>query len=106
MVWTVFVLALVGSLGARILSSAIAARVTGESWSFGVMLGVLIQTKGLMGLVVVAAFTDRGVFSLPAFSGLVVLTAVSTALTMPICNLMLAGFGSRMGLSPIVKPAE
>lgn len=97
MVWTVFVLALAAALGARILSSAIAARVTGENWSFGVMLGVLIQTKGLMGLVVVSAFTDRGVFSLPAFSGLVVMTAVSTALTMPICNLVIAGFGSRLG---------
>jgi len=106
MVWTVFVLALVATLVARILSSAVAARLTGESWSFGVTLGVLIQTKGLMGLVVVAAFADRGVFGLPAFSGLVVLTAVSTALTMPICNLMIAGFGGRMGLGAAPKPAE
>jgi Kef-type K+ transport system membrane component KefB len=106
MVWTVFVLALVGALGGRILSSAIAARVTGESWSFGIMLGVLIQTKGLMGLVIVSAFTDRGVFGPAAFSGLVVLTAVSTALTMPICNLIIAGFGTRMGLGSIAKPVE
>jgi Kef-type K+ transport system membrane component KefB len=106
MVWAVFVLALAGSLGARILSSAFAARITGESWSFGVMLGVLIQTKGLMGLVVISAFADRGVFGPAAFSGLVVLTAVSTALTMPICNLMVAGFGARMGLNAVVKPAE
>jgi Kef-type K+ transport system membrane component KefB len=106
MVWTVFVLGLAGTLGARILSSALAARTTGESWSFGVMLGTLIQTKGLMGLVVVSAFADRGVFGPAAFSGLVVMTAVSTALTMPICNLMVAGFGTRMGLSPAPKPAE
>jgi Kef-type K+ transport system membrane component KefB len=105
-VWTVFVLALVASLGGRVLSSAIASRLTGESWSFGVTLGVLIQTKGLMGLVVVSAFADRGVFGPAAFSGLVVLTAVSTALTMPICNLMIAGFGPRIGVVAAAKPVE
>jgi Kef-type K+ transport system membrane component KefB len=105
-VWTVFVVALIGSLTVRILSSAIAARLTGESWSFGVVLGMLVQTKGLMGLIVVTTFSDRGVFGSAAYSGLVVLTAVSTALTMPITNLLVAGFASRMGLATRSKTPD
>lgn len=105
-VWTVFVVALIGSLGTRILSSAIAARLTGQSWPFGITLGVLMQTKGLMGLVVISTFADRGVFGAAAYSGLVVLAAVSTALTMPITNLMIAGFSGRMGLATRPTPAE
>ncbi len=97
--WTVFFLGLAACLGGRILSSSVMARLTGEPWPFGVTLGVLMQTKGLMGLVVVATFSDRGLFGAPAFSALVVLMTVSTALTMPVCNLLLAAFGERLGAS-------
>ncbi|MDR3495974.1 MAG: cation:proton antiporter [Ancalomicrobiaceae bacterium] len=100
--WTVFVLGLTACIGGRVLSSAVAARLTGESWPAGIAIGFLMQTKGLMGLVVVSAFADRGLFGAPAVSALVVMTVVSTSLTMPVCNLIVAGFGERLGLQ--VKP--
>ena len=101
-VWAVFVLGLAAGIGGRVLSSAVAARLTGETWPTGIAIGFLMQTKGLMGLVVISAFADRGLFGAPAVSALVVMTVVSTSLTMPVCNLIVAGFGERLGLQ--VKP--
>ena len=95
-VWTIFVLALAAGFGSRLLTTTVIARAMGESWTFGGMLGVLLQTKGLMALVLVSAFNDRGLFGRPAFSALVVMVMVSTALTMPLWNILSLTIGDRL----------
>jgi Kef-type K+ transport system membrane component KefB len=53
-------------------------------------LGALLQTKGLMELVVLTILLDNGVISANAFSGLTLMTVVSTLLAMPLARLGLS----------------
>lgn len=80
--------AVVGKLGA----SAVAARLTGETWRDAVALGALLNTRGLMALVVVGVGLDAGVIA-PALHGLMVLVALlTTMMTTPL--LALTGHGT------------
>jgi len=72
------------------VGTAVAARLVGESWPFSLGLGALLQTKGLMEVVVLTVLSDAGVISPRVFAALIVMAVVSTALAMPLGRLMLA----------------
>src|SRR5436309_3748291 len=57
-------LAIVGKVG----GTALAARLTGETWATGLGLGALVQTNGLMGLIVLTILLDRGIITTNVFS--------------------------------------
>jgi Kef-type K+ transport system membrane component KefB len=78
--------AVVGVVG----GTALAARLTGASWPFALGLGALLQTKGLMEVIVLAVLLDAGIISANVFAALVLMAVVSTALAMPLARLMLA----------------
>jgi Kef-type K+ transport system membrane component KefB len=78
--------AVIGIVG----GTALAARLVGESWPTALALGSLLQTKGLMELIVLTVLLDAGIISVNAFSALVLMAVVSTALAMPMARLMLA----------------
>jgi Kef-type K+ transport system membrane component KefB len=78
--------AVVGVVG----GTALAARLTGASWPFAFGLGALLQTKGLMEVIVLAVLLDAGIISANVFAALVMMAVVSTALAMPLARLMLA----------------
>lgn len=78
--------AVVGIVG----GTAVAARLTGASWPFALGLGALLQTKGLMEVIVLTIVLDAGIISTNVFAALVLMTVVSTALAMPLARLMLA----------------
>lgn len=94
MIWTVFVLALGVCIVAKVAASMATARMTGETWAFGLALGVLLQTKGLMELVIVTVFYERGLVGGATYSALVIVALVSTALTMPLFDLSARVFGA------------
>jgi Kef-type K+ transport system membrane component KefB len=70
--------------------TALAARLTGASWPFALGLGALLQTKGLMEVIVLTVLLDSGIISANVFAALVLMAVVSTALAMPLARLMLA----------------
>ncbi|MGH6846779.1 MAG: cation:proton antiporter [Methylocella sp.] len=78
--------AVVGIVG----GTAVAARLTGASWAFALGLGALLQTKGLMEVIVLTVLLDSGIISANVFAALVLMAVVSTALAMPLARLMLA----------------
>lgn len=80
-------LALMGIVGA----TAVAARAIGEPWPRALGLGVLLQTKGLMELIVLTVLLQSGIISANVFAALVLMTVVSTALGMPMARLALWG---------------
>jgi Kef-type K+ transport system membrane component KefB len=82
--------------------TAVAARLVGEPWPFALGLGALLQTKGLMELIVLTILLDAKIVSPNVFAALIVMAVVSTALSMPLARLML-GLGSRR--QPSVPPA-
>lgn len=84
---TILVLAIVGKL----VGSAVAARVSGLPWREATALGVLMNTRGLMELVVLNLGLDLGIISPAVFSMLVVMALVTTFMTTPLLMRVLAG---------------
>jgi Kef-type K+ transport system membrane component KefB len=78
--------AVIGKVG----GTALAARIAGESWPNAFGLGALLQTKGLMEVVVLTILLDGGIISNQVFSALILMAVVSTALAMPLATRMLA----------------
>ena len=74
---------------AKVLATILAARLGGENFAFGTMAGILLQTKGLMELVIVTVFRDIGLVSGQTYSALVLVALASTALTMPLTKIFL-----------------
>ena len=85
------------AVGAKILGTAIAARAVGEPWPIAIGLGSLMQTKGLMEVVILTIFRENGLISAQIFSALILMSLVCTALTMPLTNLAL---GRRVAAVP------
>lgn len=74
---------LVATLG-KFGGSTIAARVTGFSWREASAIGVLMNTRGLMELIVLNVGMDLGVITPTVFTMLVIMALVTTIGTTPI----------------------
>ncbi len=105
LVWKAFVAGMVICVVAKILATVLVARIAGENFAFGAAAGILLQTKGLMELVVVTVFRDANIVSGATYSALVLVALASTALTMPLTKLFLAAFGDRGAASGKPKPS-
>ena len=78
----VIAVAVAGKLGA----SALAARWTGMRWREALSLGALMNTRGLMELVVLNIGYDLGVLSPEAFTMFVVMALATTLMTGPLLS--------------------
>jgi Kef-type K+ transport system membrane component KefB len=67
----------------KFVGSSIAARFVGMSWKDSLSLGTLMNTRGLMELIVLNIGFQLGVLTPPLFSSLVVMTLLTTFLTGP-----------------------
>ncbi|HEV8246822.1 MAG TPA: cation:proton antiporter, partial [Polyangiaceae bacterium] len=75
----------VASLG-KFGGSTVAARVTGMPWREAMALGILMNTRGLMELIVLNVGLDLGVLSPTLFAMLVIMALVTTLATTPILH--------------------
>jgi Kef-type K+ transport system membrane component KefB len=84
--WTAIILAvaIAGKMGGAIF----AARCTGQTWQNALALGALINTRGLVELIVLNIAYNAHVFSPALFTMLVVMALVTTAITTPMLNLL------------------
>lgn len=80
----VLVVAVAGKMGGAVL----AARWTGQSWQNAMALGALLNTRGLVELIVLNIAYNAHVFSPTLFTMLVVMALVTTMITTPILNLL------------------
>jgi Kef-type K+ transport system membrane component KefB len=76
----IIVIATLGKVGGTL----VAARLGGMSWRMGTALGVLMNTRGLMQLVVLNVGLDLGVISPTLFTMLVIMALVLTMATSPL----------------------
>ncbi len=85
-VWTGIVLAaaVFGKMG----GAAIAARWTGQSWRDAIALGALLNTRGLVELIVLNIAYNVGAFTPTLFTMMVVMALVTTMCTAPVLNLL------------------
>lgn len=82
--FAVLATAVIGKGGA----SAVAARAMGLTWRHAGALGVLVNTRGLVELVILNIGLEAGILSPIAFSMLVVMALVTTVMTSPLLNLL------------------
>lgn len=76
------VIILAASLG-KYLGSGLAARFAGNSWKDSALIGALMNTRGLMELVVLNIGLDLGVLSPQLFAMMVIMALVTTFMTGP-----------------------
>jgi Kef-type K+ transport system membrane component KefB len=75
--------ATVGKLG----GTSLASRRMKMSWRESLKLGALMNTRGLMELIVLNIGYDLGILSLPIFTMLVLMAIITTVMTVPLLNL-------------------
>jgi Kef-type K+ transport system membrane component KefB len=80
----IILVACVGKFG----GSAVAARLTGMSWRDSASLGILMNTRGLMELIVLNIGLDLKVISPTLFAMLVIMAVVTTFATTPVLDLL------------------
>ena len=80
----VFVVAVAGKFG----GSAIAARIMGTPWRDAASIGILMNTRGLIELVILNIGLDIGVLTRPLFSIMVLMAVGTTLMTTPILSMI------------------
>ena len=81
------VIILVAVVG-KFIGSALAARFVGQNWKDSLSIGALMNTRGLMELIVLNIGYDLGVLSAELFSMMVLMALVTTFMTGPSLDLI------------------
>jgi hypothetical protein len=82
--WLYFSLVLVVAVAGKFGGSTLAARATSLPWREAGALGVLMNTRGLMELVILTIGLELGVISPALFTMMVLMALVTTAMTTPL----------------------
>jgi Kef-type K+ transport system membrane component KefB len=97
----VLLIAVAGKFG----GSTIAARVMGVPWREATAIGVLMNTRGLMELVILNIGLDIGVLTRPLFSIMVFMAVTTTLMTTPILSWIYPEYKSK-GFQPQHEPVS
>jgi len=95
----VIVVAITGKLG----GSMLAARLAGTPWRDAASLGILMNTRGLMELVILNIGLDIGVISQTMFSIMVLMALVTTFMTTPLLEWIYPSLLLRAELEEIAR---
>jgi Kef-type K+ transport system membrane component KefB len=87
----ILLLAIVG----KVLGGAAGARLAGLGWRDAFALGTLMNTRGLMELIVLKVGLDVGVIGQEIFTMLMLMAVVTTLMTSPLLQLLLRGRADR-----------
>ena len=82
--WAVFALVLLVAVTGKMGGAATAAKLTGMSWRDALTVGALMNTRGLMELVILNVGLDIGVISPALFAMMVLMALVTTVMTSPL----------------------
>jgi Kef-type K+ transport system membrane component KefB len=84
--WLITGLIIAFAVLGKFFGSTIAARFVGQSWQDSLSIGALMNTRGLMELVVLNIGYDLGVLSPKIFTMMVIMALATTAMTGPALN--------------------
>ncbi len=86
--WLMCGLIIAAAITGKFIGCAVAARVMGIAWRQSLCVGFLMNTRGLMELVVINVGYDLGVIPQSVFCMLVLMALVTTIMTTPIVSLL------------------
>lgn len=81
--WTICGLFILVAVTGKFGGGAFTARILGESWKDSLSIGVLMNTRGLMELIVLNIGYEMGILPPPIFVMLVIMALVTTFMTTP-----------------------
>ncbi len=87
--WGVFALLLTLAVAGKLGGVSLAARATGSAWRDAFALGALMNTRGLMELIVLNVGLDLGILSPRLFTLMVLVALATTAMTGPLLGRIL-----------------
>jgi Kef-type K+ transport system membrane component KefB len=93
MLWLLCLLVLAVACASKILGGALSLKALGESWKESLALGTLMNTRGLVELIVLNIGLDLGVISPTFFAMLVIMAVVTTMMAPPLLPLL--GYGQK-----------
>ena len=101
--WLICGLIILFATAGKFGGSFVAARLTGLGWRESAALGVLMNTRGLMELIVLNVGLDMGVLSPTLFAMLVIMALVTTFATTPVLHLVMGerGFADAPARAPV-----
>ncbi|MEJ7588077.1 MAG: cation:proton antiporter [Ferruginibacter sp.] len=86
--WKVCGLIILVAVAGKFIGSALAARFVGQNWKDSLTIGALMNTRGLMELVVLNIGYDLGVLTPQIFAMMVIMALVTTFMTGPALDLI------------------
>lgn len=81
--WQVAIMIILVAVTGKFLGSSLAARFVGQSWKNALSIGALMNTRGLMELVVLNIGYDLGILSPEIFAMMVIMALITTFMTGP-----------------------
>lgn len=93
--WKITGLIILVAVVGKFFGSALAAKFVGQSWKDSLSIGALMNTRGLMELVVLNIGYDLGVLSAEIFTMMVIMALVTTFMTGPALDLINYAFKSK-----------
>ncbi|HJT57334.1 MAG TPA: cation:proton antiporter [Ktedonobacteraceae bacterium] len=91
--WLICLVVLVVACSGKIFGAAFSARMFGDSWKEALGLGMLMNARGLVGLIVLNIGLDLGVLSPTLFTILMLMAVLTTMLASPVLPLL--GYGQK-----------
>jgi Kef-type K+ transport system membrane component KefB len=108
--WGLCLLVIAAATMGKLGGSMLAARWSGMTWPDSFALGALMNTRGLVELIVLNVGYDMGILSPTVFAIMVVMAVATTCLTGPLLSLgqswgaKAASAGDAPGLTPSCRP--
>ncbi|MDO8965550.1 cation:proton antiporter [Algoriphagus sp.] len=99
--WKVTGLIILVAVVGKFIGSALAAKFVGQNWKDSLTIGALMNTRGLMELVVLNIGYDLGVLSPEIFAMAVIMALVTTFMTGPALDLINWAFKSKEEVIPV-----
>lgn len=93
--WQITGLIILVAVMGKFIGSAIAAKVVGQNWKDSLTIGALMNTRGLMELVVLNIGYDLGVLKPEIFAMMVIMALVTTIMTGPALDFINWSFKSK-----------
>ncbi|MDR3060780.1 MAG: cation:proton antiporter, partial [Dysgonamonadaceae bacterium] len=86
--WMTCLVFIVFAVVGKVFGAGLAARMTGESWKNSWLIGSLMNTRGLMELIILTIGYEMGILPPAIFVMLVLMTLATTVMTGPLMNLI------------------
>jgi len=86
--WAMFGLIMLVAVGGKLGGSTLTAKLMGQSWTDALAIGALMNTRGLMELIVLNLGYDLGILSPQIFAMLVLMALATTFMTGPLLDLV------------------